>query len=47
MDELYIEYEDLVEAGEIDPKEISIHEFIENRIGSLIDDAMDSLDMER
>jgi hypothetical protein len=47
LDELYMEYEDLITAGEIDPKKVSIEQYIEDRISSLIDDAHDRMDMER
>lgn len=40
-DELYMEYDDLVESGEIDPKEVSIEDWIEDRVSSLIDYASD------
>jgi hypothetical protein len=37
LDELYIMYEELVEAGEIDPKYTSVEAFVEDQITSLID----------
>lgn len=47
MDELYMEYDDLVEAGEIDPNEISIEDWVADRVSTAIDRAHDSMDMER
>ncbi len=47
MDDWYMEYDELVEAGEIDPKTLSVDDFVIDRISSAIDDAHDSMDMER
>ena len=41
MDELYMEYDDLVEAGELDPATISIEDYVIDRYSSLVDHAMD------
>lgn len=43
-DDLCIEYDELVEAGEIDPKVTSLSDFMEDRVGEMIDNAMDSMD---
>lgn len=42
-----MEYDELVEAGEIDPKKVSVEDFIIDRYSSAIDAAMDRCDMER
>lgn len=47
MDDLCIEYDELVEAGEIDPKKISIEDWLVDRISEATDRAMDLMDMER
>lgn len=39
MDEFYIEYEERVAAGDLDPQYISIENYVEDRISSLIDRA--------
>lgn len=46
-DDLCIEYEELVESGEIDPDEETMEEFIEREMSESIDKAMDSIDMDR
>ena len=45
IDDFYMEYDDLVEAGEIDPNIQSIDDFVESRIGDLYDRA--DLDLDR
>ncbi len=47
MDELYIQYDELVQAGEIDPEEISVEDWVIDQWSGMIDDAMDRMDMER
>lgn len=47
MDDIYLEYADLVEAGEIDPNIFSEEDYVQDFISSRIDRAMDRLDMER
>jgi hypothetical protein len=47
QDEWYMEYEDLVEAGEIDPAKTSLSDFLEDKMGEMIDRAMDSIDYDR
>lgn len=47
MDDICMEYDDLVEAGEIDPSETSLSEYIEDKVGEAIDRAMDSIDYDR
>lgn len=46
-DDAYLEYDDLVESGEIDPEEVSLEEHVLDRWTDMIDDAMDRIDMER
>lgn len=43
LDELYMEYDELVEAGEIDPKRTSIEDFVTDKISSAIDWAHDRM----
>lgn len=43
MDELYMEYADLVEAGEIDPKQVSVEDYVQDKISSAIDYAHDRM----
>lgn len=47
QDDLYIEYDELVESGEIDPQEISVEDWVTDRISELTDRAMDYMDMDR
>jgi acyl CoA:acetate/3-ketoacid CoA transferase alpha subunit len=47
MDELYIQYDELVEAGEIDPAEYPVEEWIVDKISEATDRAHDMMDMER
>lgn len=42
MDDICMEYDDLVEAGEIDPRKTSLSDYIEDTIGRLTDKAMDA-----
>lgn len=46
-DELGMQYEELVEAGELDPKKVSMQDYIEDVVSSAIDDAQDRGDYER
>lgn len=41
--EYYMQYADLVEDGEIDPKEISIEDFVTDKLSSLIDQARERM----
>lgn len=41
LDDLYIEYYDLVESGEINSSEISIEDWVVDRYSELIDKAHD------
>lgn len=41
MDELYMEYADLVAAGEIDPSKISVEDWVQDQLGQMIDKAHD------
>jgi hypothetical protein len=43
-DDICMEYDELVEAGEIDPKKTSLSDYIEDKCSELIDKAMDSFD---
>lgn len=47
IDDLYIEYEELVEAGEIDPKETSVEDYVEDWISGAVDRAEWAMDLER
>lgn len=47
MEDLYIQYDELVESGEIDPNEISCEDWVIDQWSSMIDRAIDRLDMER
>jgi acyl CoA:acetate/3-ketoacid CoA transferase alpha subunit len=47
MDDLYIQYDELVAMGELDPEETSIEDYIIDKISEATDYAMDRLDMER
>ncbi len=39
----YLEYDELVEAGEIDPKEVSVEDFVADKLAEAIDRAHDML----
>jgi hypothetical protein len=47
QDDWCIEYDELVEAGEIDPSKTSLSDFLEDKMGEMIDRAMDSIDYDR
>jgi hypothetical protein len=44
MDDICMEYDDLVEAGEINPHQVSLSDYMEDKIGTIIDRAMDVYD---
>jgi acyl CoA:acetate/3-ketoacid CoA transferase alpha subunit len=46
-DDLYIEYDELVEAGEIDPVKYPVEEWIIDKVSEATDRLLDSADMER
>jgi hypothetical protein len=37
LDDIYMEYDDLVEAGEIDPAVTSVEDYIESKVSGLTD----------
>lgn len=43
-DDISMEYDELVEAGEIDPKRTSLSDYIADRCSELADKAIDSFD---
>lgn len=38
MDDIYMEYEDLVEAGEIDPAEVSVEDYVADKLAEMADE---------
>ena len=39
LDDLYMEYEDMVENGEIDPTEINVEDYVADRLAAMVDRA--------